>query len=212
RPRAGRMRTSRGGGRGGPCPYCGPRAPRGASRRAGRLGSSLVNPAELAAVLLDHVRRAAAERGTDPGQITPDDATLERPRNRDHGDWASNVALKLGKRLGVPPREFAQELAASLATVTGIAGAEVAGPGFLNIRLDAAAAGALAARILEQGPDYGRGTLYEGVKINLEFVSANPTGPIHIGGTRWAAVGRSLARLLEAQGGLVTPEDYFDHQ
>src|SRR5690606_8882736 len=166
----------------------------------------------LAAVLLDHVRRAAAERGTDPGQITPDDATLERPRNRDHGDWASNVALKLGKRLGVPPREFAQELAASLATVTGIAGAEVAGPGFLNIRLDAAAAGALAARILEQGESYGRGTLYEGVKINLEFVSANPTGPIHIGGTRWAAVGDSLARLMEAQGGLVTREYYFnDH-
>ncbi len=171
-----------------------------------------MNPAELAAVLLQLVRRAAAERGTDPDQITPEDVTLERPRNRDHGDWASNAALKLGKRLGVAPRELAEQLAASLGEVDGISGAEVAGPGFLNITLDAAAAGVLAARILEQGERYGRGALYDGVRINLEFVSANPTGPIHIGGTRWAAVGDSLARLMEAQGGLVTREYYFnDH-
>lgn len=171
-----------------------------------------MNPAELAAVLLQLVRRAAAERGTDPDQITPEDVTLERPRNRDHGDWASNAALKLGKRLGVAPRELAEQLAASLGEVDGISGAEVAGPGFLNITLDAAAAGVLAARILEQGEQYGRGALYDGVRINLEFVSANPTGPIHIGGTRWAAVGDSLARLMEAQGGLVTREYYFnDH-
>ncbi|RQP11494.1 MAG: arginine--tRNA ligase [Microbacteriaceae bacterium] len=171
-----------------------------------------MNPAELAAVLLQLVRRAAAERGTDPEQITPEDVTLERPRNRDHGDWASNAALKLGKRLGVAPRELAEQLAASLGEVDGISGAEVAGPGFLNITLDAAAAGVLAARVLEQGEQYGRGALYDGVRINLEFVSANPTGPIHIGGTRWAAVGDSLARLMEAQGGLVTREYYFnDH-
>lgn len=171
-----------------------------------------MNPAELAAVLLDLVRRAAAQRGAEPDTVTPDDVTLERPRNRDHGDWASNVALKLGKRLGVPPREFADELAAALREIEGVAGAEVAGPGFLNIRLDAAAAGVLAGSILEQGAAYGNGTLYDGVRINLEFVSANPTGPIHIGGTRWAAVGDSLARLMEAQGGLVTREYYFnDH-
>ncbi|WP_370589303.1 arginine--tRNA ligase [Salinibacterium sp. ZJ70] len=171
-----------------------------------------MNPAELSAVLLDHVRQAAVARGADPESISADEVALERPRNRDHGDWASNVAMKLGKRLGVAPREFADALAASLVTVDGIAAADVAGPGFLNITLDAAAAGQLARRILDAGDAYGEGTLYTGERINLEFVSANPTGPIHIGGTRWAAVGDSLARLMQAQGGDVTREYYFnDH-
>ncbi|MGN6502790.1 MAG: arginine--tRNA ligase [Pseudolysinimonas sp.] len=171
-----------------------------------------MNPAELAAALLDVVRSAATRRGLDAGAITPEDVTLERPRNRDHGDWASNAALKLGKRLGIDAREFAADIAAQLADVAGVASAEVAGPGFLNIRLDAAAAGALAQVVVDQAENYGRGVLYDGVTINVEFVSANPTGPIHIGGTRWAAVGDSLARLFEAQGGAVTREYYFnDH-
>lgn len=171
-----------------------------------------MTPAELAAALLDVVRSTAGARGLDPAEITPEDVTLERPRNRDHGDWASNAALKLGKRLGIDPRAFAAELAAALSAVAGVASAEVAGPGFLNIRLDAAAAGALAQAIVEQGEAYGRGVLYDGVTINVEFVSANPTGPIHIGGTRWAAVGDSLSRVFAAQGGLVTREYYFnDH-
>jgi arginyl-tRNA synthetase len=178
-------------------------------RDARRLGSTLVNPAELQALLLRIVRDAAGERA---GEVAVEDVTLERPRNRDHGDWASNVALQLGKRLGLSPRDFAADVAAKLEGETGIAGAEVAGPGFLNIRLDAAAAGLLAQQIVEQGEAYGRGTLYDGVTINVEFVSANPTGPIHIGGTRWAAVGDSLARVFEAQGGIVTREYYFnDH-
>jgi len=172
-----------------------------------------VNPAELTATLLDTVRATvreiAAERADEVGL---EDVTIERPRNRDHGDWASNVALKLGKRLALDPREFAASLASALEAVDGIAGAEVAGPGFLNITLDAAASGLLAQKIVEAGERYGRGTLYDGVTMNLEFVSANPTGPIHIGGTRWAAVGDSLARIFEAQGGLVTREYYFnDH-
>jgi arginyl-tRNA synthetase len=168
-----------------------------------------VNPADLTAVLLDTVRATAGERR---GEIAIDDVTLERPRNRDHGDWASNVALKLGKRLELNPRDFAASIATALGGVEGIAKAEVAGPGFLNITLDAAAAGQLAQTIVEAGSEYGTGTLYDGVTINLEFVSANPTGPIHIGGTRWAAVGDSLARLFQAQGGLVTREYYFnDH-
>ncbi len=168
-----------------------------------------MTPAELSATLLELTRSAAGERAT---EITPDDVTLERPRNRDHGDWASNVAMKLGKRLGLDPRAFAAELATALAATDGIAAAEVAGPGFLNITLDAAAAGALAKSIVEQGEQYGHGDLYPGVTINLEFVSANPTGPIHLGGTRWAAVGDSLARLFSAQGGVVTREYYFnDH-
>jgi arginyl-tRNA synthetase len=168
-----------------------------------------VTPAELSAILLDLARSAAGERA---GEIATDDVTLERPRNRDHGDWASNVAMKLGKRLGLDPRAFAADLATALVATEGVAAAEVAGPGFLNITLDAAAAGALAKTIVETGEGFGRGDLYPGVTINLEFVSANPTGPIHLGGTRWAAVGDSLARIFQSQGALVTREYYFnDH-
>jgi len=168
-----------------------------------------VNPAELTAVVLHAAREVAGERAD---EISDADVTLERPRNREHGDWASNVAMKLGKRLDRVPREFAAELVTALAQVDGIAEASVAGPGFVNITLDAAAAGVVAARIVDAGESYGHGDLYAGVTINLEFVSANPTGPIHIGGTRWAAVGDSLARVFEAEGGLVTREYYFnDH-
>ena len=168
-----------------------------------------MTPAELSATLLQLTRAAAGERAD---EISADDVTLERPRNRDHGDWASNVAMKLGKRLGLDPRAFAADLAEKLAATDGIQAVDVAGPGFLNITLDAAAAGALAKTIVEQGAAYGRGDLYSAVKINLEFVSANPTGPIHLGGTRWAAVGDSLARIFIAQGGDVTREYYFnDH-
>ncbi|MBN9606583.1 MAG: arginine--tRNA ligase [Actinomycetales bacterium] len=171
-----------------------------------------MDPAELAAQLLDVVRAEAAAAGADPESIVPEDVPVERPRDRDHGDWATSAALKLGKRIGRNPREFAQAIAEALASREGIAEASVAGPGFVNIRLEAAAAGALAARILEEGEHYGRGTLFDGVTINLEFVSANPTGPMHLGGARWAAVGDSLARVLDAQGALVTREYYFnDH-
>jgi arginyl-tRNA synthetase len=168
-----------------------------------------VTPAELSATLLELTRSAAGERAA---EISADDVTLERPRNREHGDWASNVAMKLGKRLGLDPRAFAADLATALAATDGISAVDVAGPGFLNITLDAAAAGALAKSIVEQGEHYGEGDLYPAVTINLEFVSANPTGPIHLGGTRWAAVGDSLARIFASQGAVVTREYYFnDH-
>lgn len=167
-----------------------------------------MNPAELQALLLRIVRQVA---GAD-APIAEAAVTLERPRDPEHGDWASSFALKLAKGLGRVPREFATEVAEVLVQEEGIAAAEVAGPGFVNIRLDAAAAGELARRIVDEGQAYGRGDLYAGVTMNLEFVSANPTGPIHLGGTRWAAVGDSLARIFEAQGGLVTREYYFnDH-
>nr|WP_246318595.1 arginine--tRNA ligase [Leifsonia psychrotolerans] len=144
--------------------------------------------------------------------LTLDDVTLERPRNRDHGDWASSISMKLAKPLGSNPREVATELAAGLEAVNGVASVDIAGPGFINIRLDAAAAGALAKTIVEAGAVYGNGHMYDGIKINLEFVSANPTGPIHMGGVRWAAVGDSLARVLQAEGADVTREYYFnDH-
>jgi len=176
-----------------------------------RLSLVLVNPADLSAAILHEVRGIVERRGGTV-ELTIDDVLLERPRNREHGDWASNIAMKLAKPLGLNPRVLAEEIAEVVATLSGVASAEVAGPGFINIRLDAAAAGALAKTIIEQGEAYGHGDLYAGVTINLEFVSANPTGPIHIGGVRWAAVGDSLARIFESQGGLVTREYYFnDH-
>ncbi len=140
------------------------------------------------------------------------DFPLERPKNRDHGDWASNAALKLAKPLGANPRELAAEIAAALESTPGIASVDVAGPGFINIRLDAAAAGSLAKTIVDAGSAFGTSDVLADQVINLEFVSANPTGPIHLGGTRWAAVGDSLARVLASQGAQVTREYYFnDH-
>ncbi|MFC5999551.1 arginine--tRNA ligase [Quadrisphaera sp. GCM10027208] len=142
----------------------------------------------------------------------PDDVRVERPRNREHGDWATNVAMQLGKRAGIPPRQLAEVIAARLAEVPGVKSVDVAGPGFLNIVLDAAAAGELARTVVEAGEAYGRNDAMAGRVVNLEFVSANPTGPIHLGGTRWAAVGDSLARILQASGADVTREYYFnDH-
>ena len=172
-----------------------------------------MNPDALAAALLAVIAPLAEARreGSSAG-LTAADFPLERPRNRDHGDWASNAALKLGKVVGANPREFAQEIADALAATPGVASVEVAGPGFINIRLDAAAAGALAKTIVEAGGAYGTNDSRADEIINLEFVSANPTGPIHLGGTRWAAVGDSLARILQSQGAQVTREYYFnDH-
>lgn len=145
------------------------------------------------------------------GQTLPE-MRVERPKNRAHGDWSTNIALQLGKKVGKNPRDVAQILAERIASVDGVSGVDIAGPGFLNVVLDAAAAGVLAKNILAAGPAYGRSSKLEGTHINLEFVSANPTGPIHLGGTRWAAVGDSLARILEANGAEVTREYYFnDH-
>jgi arginyl-tRNA synthetase len=142
----------------------------------------------------------------------PDAVTVERPRNRDHGDWSTNVALQLAKGAGLPPRQVATVLAARLAEVPGVKSVDVAGPGFLNVVLDTASAGELARTIVEAGPAFGNGTSAAGERVNLEFVSANPTGPIHLGGVRWAAVGDSLARILQAQGAEVMREYYFnDH-
>lgn len=171
-----------------------------------------VTPAELAARILPAATAVLERRAEGAPTLTTQDVALERPKNRDHGDWSSNLAMKLAKRVGADPRELASEFAVEFQSIDGVRTVDVAGPGFINFRLDAAAAGALARDIVEQGPAYGRGALYSGVSINLEFVSANPTGPIHIGGVRWAAVGDSLARIFTAQGGAVTREYYFnDH-
>jgi arginyl-tRNA synthetase len=170
-----------------------------------------VNPAQLATELLALAKASGQRRGIEP-ELTLRDVVLDRPRNREHGDWASSIAMKLAKPLGVPPRELADELAEGLRALDGVASVDVAGPGFINVTLEASAAGELARTIVEEGDAFGRGDLYEGVTIDLEFVSANPTGPLHLGGVRWAAVGDSLARIFQAQGATVTREYYFnDH-
>lgn len=137
---------------------------------------------------------------------------VERPRSRDHGDWATNVAMQLAKKAGTTPRALAELLVGRLEALDGVASVEAAGPGFLNIRLDAGAAGELARTIVTAGVAYGTNDSLAGQHINLEYVSANPTGPVHLGGARWAAVGDSLARILSACGATVTREYYFnDH-
>jgi arginyl-tRNA synthetase len=172
------------------------------------IGLVIVNPADLSASLLTIVNTVVASRGGSP--VTIGDVALERPRNRDHGDWASNIAMKIAKALGADPRELAGEIAAALADVEGVASVDVAGPGFINITLDAAAAGALAKTIVEAGDTYGHNDSLAGQTINLEFVSANPTGPLHIGHTRWAALGDSLARVLKASGAELASEFYIN--
>ena len=170
-----------------------------------------MTPEELAAAIRSVLVSAVAS-----GQIALDGEIpvphVERPRNRDHGDWATNVAMQLAKKAGTSPRALAEVLATGLEAVDGIASVEVAGPGFLNVRLDAASAGELARTIVEAGEAYGRNETLAGQHVNLEYVSANPTGPVHLGGARWAAVGDSLARILFACGATVTREYYFnDH-
>ncbi|GAA2727175.1 arginine--tRNA ligase [Cellulomonas aerilata] len=172
-----------------------------------------MTPAELSEAL-HAALTAAVDDGTFAldASAVPSTVHVERPRQREHGDWATNVAMQLGKKAGTNPRAFAEELARRLTGVPGIGAVDVAGPGFLNITLDTAAAGGLARAVVEAGAAYGRTEALAGQNINLEFVSANPTGPIHIGGVRWAAVGDSLARVLQAAGARVTREYYFnDH-
>lgn len=170
-----------------------------------------MTPADLADLLKTTAAAVLSEHGLDSAAL-PDMVTVERPRNPEHGDYATNLALQLGKKVGANPRELAGWLAAALAQTDGIAAADVAGPGFVNLRLDASAQGVIVDNILAAGADYGHSEELKAQNINLEFVSANPTGPIHIGGTRWAAVGDALGRLLSTQGASVLREYYFnDH-
>ncbi|MGV9745298.1 arginine--tRNA ligase [Rhodococcus zopfii] len=170
-----------------------------------------MTPADLAELLHGTAARVLAERDLDVS-VLPETLTVERPRNPEHGDYATNVAMQVAKKAGVNPRELATWLAEALTAADGIDSADVAGPGFLNIRLAADAQGAIVAKVLTELTAYGNADALAGRKINLEFVSANPTGPIHLGGTRWAAVGDALGRILSTQGAAVTREYYFnDH-
>ena len=170
-----------------------------------------MTPADLAELLKATAAAVLAERGLDAAAL-PATVTVERPRNPEHGDYASNLALQLGKKVGANPRELAGWLAEALSRADGIASAEVAGPGFINVRLEASAQAVIVNNVIDAGDRFGHSDALAGLKINLEFVSANPTGPIHIGGTRWAAVGDALGRLLSTQGADVEREYYFnDH-
>ncbi|MBR7743742.1 arginine--tRNA ligase [Phycicoccus sp. BSK3Z-2] len=167
-----------------------------------------MTPEELSAAI-----RGALQAAVDSGDLSvavPDEVRVERPKNRDHGDWSTNVALQLAKGAGMPPRDLATALSTRLGDVPGVKAVEVAGPGFLNITLDAASAGELARSVVEAGAAYGRNDSEAGHVINVEYISANPTGPLHLGHTRWAALGDAMARLLRASGATVTTEYYIN--
>ncbi|OBI81814.1 arginine--tRNA ligase [Mycobacterium asiaticum] len=170
-----------------------------------------MTPADLAELLKITASAVLAEHDLDVSAL-PQTVTVERPRNPEHGDYASNLALQLGKKVGANPRELAGWLAEALTKADGIASAEVAGPGFINMRLETSAQAKIVNDVIDAGDGFGHSQLLAGHHVNLEFVSANPTGPIHIGGTRWAAVGDALGRLLTTQGADVVREYYFnDH-
>ena len=140
----------------------------------------------------------------------PHQIVVERPKNIEHGDWATNVALQIGKKAGLNPRAAAEILLPYVLDIDGVESADIAGPGFINITLSAASQGALAKDIVEAGAKYGHGTSLAGKKINVEFISANPTGPLHLGHTRWAAVGDVIARLFQAHGADAQREFYIN--
>ena len=169
-------------------------------------GASLTD--QLAAQVQVAVAQAFA-RGEISGDV-PSSITLERPKNRDHGDYATSIALQLAKAAGKNPREIATILQAAISSIAGVTKVDIAGPGFINITLDRASQAELVRTILSGRAEYGRGRALHGVKINLEFISANPTGPLHLGHTRWAAVGDALGRVLSAAGADVTREFYIN--
>ncbi len=138
------------------------------------------------------------------------EVTLERPKSRDHGDYATNVALVAAKNSSLPPKELANQIAERLSADPAFTDVSVAGPGFVNIRLSAQTQGGIAERVVHLGSGYGRNDALLGKSFNVEFISANPTGPLHLGHTRWAAVGDALARVLAAAGADVTTEFYIN--
>jgi arginyl-tRNA synthetase len=168
-----------------------------------------VTPAALANLVRDTAAQVLDSRDLDTSAL-PESVTIERPRNPVHGDYATNMAMQVAKKVGVSPRELAGWLSEALTAHDAITAADVAGPGFVNLRLAADAQAATVREVVQRAEAFGRGDLYRGLRVNLEFVSANPTGPIHLGGTRWAAVGDALGRILAAQEAEVVREYYFN--
>lgn len=171
-----------------------------------------MNPEQLSEIIVDALASLVADGAITLPDGVPTQVTVERPRQKGHGDYATNVALQQAKKAGTNPRAFADLVAERLRAADGIAEVEVAGPGFLNVTVEAGAQGQVAADVVAAGAAYGSSDAFAGEKINLEFVSANPTGPLHLGGVRWAAVGDALGRIFEKTGADVTREYYFnDH-
>jgi arginyl-tRNA synthetase len=171
-----------------------------------------VTPEQLSTAIVDVLTTLSTEGAITLPDGVPTDVTVERPRSKEHGDYATNVALQLAKKSGTNPRAFAELVRTNLLQVDGIEAVDIAGPGFLNISVSAGAQGVIARQVVEAGAAYGANDSFAGERIDLEFVSANPTGPLHLGGTRWAAVGDALGRIFEMSGAAVTREYYFnDH-
>lgn len=170
-----------------------------------------MTPEDLAQLVLTSAHAAIAGGSLAcESSAVPADTKVDRPKSREHGDWATNIAMQMAKPAGLPPRTIAEAVAVQLRAAAGVASVEIAGPGFINIFLEAGAAGELARTIVTAGDTFGRTDSSAGEKINVEFISANPTGPIHLGHTRWAAVGDAIARVLEAAGAVVEREFYIN--
>ncbi len=171
-----------------------------------------VTPEELSTAIVGVLTTLSVEGALALPDGVPTTVTVERPRQKEHGDYATNVALQLAKQAGLNPRDLATSIQTRLEATEGIAKVDIAGPGFLNITVEAGAQGEVASQVVAAGGAYGTSDLMAGENVNLEFVSANPTGPLHLGGVRWAAVGDALGRIFEASGAAVTREYYFnDH-
>lgn len=168
-----------------------------------------MTPEQLSDAIVDALNALVAA-GTVSLPEVPTRVVVERPKVKEHGDYATNVALQLGKKAGIAPRDLAAALAGQLAEAPGVGSVEVAGPGFLNVRVDTGSQGVLAGEVVRAGSAYGRSDALAGRAINLEFISANPTGPLHLGHTRWAVVGDALARVLTAAGARVSTEFYIN--
>lgn len=168
-----------------------------------------MTPDQLSTAIVDALHALVAQGAVALRDDVPATVKVERPRQKGHGDWATNVALQLGKKAGMPPRDLASMLAERLLTADGVADVAIAGPGFLNITVENGAQGRVAEEIVRAGPEFGRSQTID-ERIDVEFISANPTGPLHLGHTRWAVVGDSIGRVLEAAGADVAREFYIN--
>ncbi|GAA1434856.1 arginine--tRNA ligase [Mycobacterium cookii] len=169
-----------------------------------------MNPEQLSETIVDVLAALVADGTITLPDGVPTQVTVERPRQKGHGDYATNVAMQLAKKAGTHPRAFAELVAERLRAADGVSDVEVAGPGFLNVSVEAGAQGRVAADVVAAGAAYGRSEVLAGQKINVEFISANPTGPLHLGHTRWAVLGDAIARVLQAAGAEVAREFYIN--
>lgn len=167
-----------------------------------------MTPEELSNLINSAVKSLISAQKIEKVEIP--EIKIERPKSKDHGDFASNIALALSKPVGKNPREVAQLLIEELSKEKSIKKIEIAGPGFLNFTLDTASLGELARTIVEKADEFGKTESLKNQTINVEFISANPTGPLHLGHTRWAAVGDAIARVLAASGAKVVREFYIN--